>query len=563
MMSGHARSSAGLLCALAAITAGCSKGDLQADKSGTTEIQQERPQDVDRPEAEGPLVERAAETPRALPLVNGPLRPPAVAGAFYPASADVLRRDVAAYVAAAEKVALPGDVIAVITPHAGYAYCGPVAGAAFAQIEGLQPDVVVVIGGHSSQLPYGAVYSRGGFHTPLGDLPVDVACARDMLAASEALVADDTPHVEGGFAFKWPDHALECIVPFLQVVVPHAPFVPVYFNRTEVQLAGDVGRGIAAGVGRRRALVVCSTDLSHYPDAQTARQADHEMLDAIVTLDIDTILTEDRRLRTRYAARGLDCTVCGLGGVLATVVAARELGATGATLVRYQHSGDIPEGRPDRVVGYGAVVIYGKPAAAASERGGTQAMAHVDERMLNDEERVALIALARRSVETGLERQDVPAPQPLTDAMQTPCAAFVTLHKHGRLRGCIGTFDRSQPLWRVVAEFARTAAFGDRRFDPVTRDELPTLTFEISVLSPLRKLDDPLSLRLGTDGVWIVGVNGRTGTYLPQVATQTGWSKEQFLSSCAGDKARLAPDAWKDPNRATVYAYTAEVFGEH
>jgi AmmeMemoRadiSam system protein A len=182
--------------------------------------------------------------------------------------------------------------------------------------------------------------------------------------------------------------------------------------------------------------------------------------------------------------------------------------------------------------------------------------------MLSDEERAVLLALARRSVETALEGRPTPEPEKVTPAIATPAAAFVTIHKGTRLRGCIGTFDRSKRLWEVVVAFARQAAFHDSRFPPVRREELPHLQFEISVLSPLRKLDDPLDLRLGIDGVWIIGARGERGTYLPQVATETGWSKEEFLSNCARSKAGMAPDAWRDPKRATVHAYTAEVFSE-
>jgi AmmeMemoRadiSam system protein A len=232
-------------------------------------------------------------------------------------------------------------------------------------------------------------------------------------------------------------------------------------------------------------------------------------------------------------------------------------------VLRYQHSGDRPQGRRNRVVGYGAVAIYG----GAPMKDGDEAArpAADDERMLTDEQRLQLLKLARVSVEMALAGKPLPQLADIPDALKQNAAAFVTLHKRGRLRGCIGTFDRSKPLWEVVAQFARHAAFRDSRFPAVTAAELADLEFEISVLSPLRKLEDPLDLRLGVDGVWIVGSRGERGTFLPQVATDTGWSKEKFLSNCASHKAGLPADAWRDPERATVYAYTAEVFseGEH
>ena len=149
----------------------------------------------------------------------------------------------------------------------------------------------------------------------------------------------------------------------------------------------------------------------------------------------------------------------------------------------------------------------------------------------------------------------------LTPSLRTKTGAFVTLTKGGRLRGCIGTFSRDTELWQVVVEYARVAAFKDGRFRPLAREELSQIEFEISVLSPLRKLKNPLDIRLGVDGVWIKGAGGATGTYLPQVGKRFK-TKEQFLSDCTKNKARLPADAWRDPKKATVYAYTAEVFSE-
>jgi AmmeMemoRadiSam system protein A len=182
--------------------------------------------------------------------------------------------------------------------------------------------------------------------------------------------------------------------------------------------------------------------------------------------------------------------------------------------------------------------------------------------MLSDEERKDLLALARRSVETSFGGAGLPKPERMTPALETKTGGFVTLHKGGRLRGCIGTFDRSHPLWHVIAEYARHAAFQDTRFKPATQGEIPEIEFEISVLSPLKKIDNPLDIRLGTDGIWLVGSRGERGTFLPQVATETGWTKEEFLSNCASHKAGMAPDAWRDPDLCTVYTYTAEVFSE-
>jgi AmmeMemoRadiSam system protein B/AmmeMemoRadiSam system protein A len=499
---------------------------------------------------DSPLPAQPPAAPRRF--ASGPVRAPAVAGRFYPVSPDALRAAVASHLGAAERVDVPGAVIAIISPHAGYDFSGPVAGWAFGQLAGSDADVAILVGGHARSTR-AAVFACGGYGTPLGDVPVDDATARAICDAGPQAQADTAAHASA-------DHALEVLVPFLQTVRPGLPVVPVYFNTDDVQAARRVGAAIARGARGRRPVILCSTDLSHYPDAATAREADGAILDAIVSLDVDRLAAENRRVLAAYEHRGLSCAVCGLGGVIATLEAAKMLGATGARLLRYENSGDRPMGDGDRVVGYGAVVIYGSrpmedaSAAAETDTGG--------ERLLSDDERGRLLALARLSVKTSLAGEPAPQVADPTPAMASPAAAFVTLHRRGQLRGCIGTFDRSKPLWRVVVEFARHAAFSDSRFEPVTAVELAEIAFEISVLSPLRKLDDPLDIRLGVDGIWVVGSRGERGTFLPQVATETGWSKEAFLSNCASHKAGLAPDAWRDPQSATVFAYTAEVFGE-
>ena len=145
--------------------------------------------------------------------------------------------------------------------------------------------------------------------------------------------------------------------------------------------------------------------------------------------------------------------------------------------------------------------------------------------------------------------------------LNAPCGCFVTLKNGDRLRGCIGQFTSDRPLFELVGEMAKASAASDPRFaaDRITADELQELDLEISVLSPLKKTDDPLSLRLGVDGIYIKK-GFASGCFLPQVATETGWSKEEFLSYCCSHKAGLPADAWKD-DQTEVFLFTAEVFG--
>jgi AmmeMemoRadiSam system protein A len=180
---------------------------------------------------------------------------------------------------------------------------------------------------------------------------------------------------------------------------------------------------------------------------------------------------------------------------------------------------------------------------------------------MDDTQKQTLLKVAGDTVEAVIKGGKIPKPESDDPQLNAHCGCFVTLKNRGRLRGCIGRFISDIPLIELVVEMAKASATGDMRFfaDPITAGELEQLDIEISVLSPLERTSDPLSLRLGVDGIYIK--KGRTsGCFLPQVATETGWSKEEFLSYCCAHKAGLSPDAWKAPE-TEVYFFTAEVFG--
>ena len=180
---------------------------------------------------------------------------------------------------------------------------------------------------------------------------------------------------------------------------------------------------------------------------------------------------------------------------------------------------------------------------------------------MNDTQKQTLLKLARDTVVDTVKGRQRPVPATDDAQLNAECGCFVTLKNHGQLRGCIGQFTSEQPLIELVRDMAISSSSRDPRFlaDPVRKAELNELDVEISVLSPLKRTNDPLSLRLGIDGIYIK--KGRlSGCFLPQVATETGWTKEQFLSYCCAHKAGLAPDAWREGD-TEVYLFTAEVFG--
>ena len=163
---------------------------------------------------------------------------------------------------------------------------------------------------------------------------------------------------------------------------------------------------------------------------------------------------------------------------------------------------------------------------------------------------------ARLKVKDSLDGKRIAGPTTLTATLKQKCGAFVSLHKQGRLRGCIGHFGEDVPLYEIVAEMARAAAFEDPRFMPVTKDELDDIDIEISVLTPMRRIKSLDEFQLHKHGIYIKK-GYRSGTFLPQVADEVNWSKEEFVGHCAQDKAGIGWDGWKD---AELYVYEAIVF---
>jgi MEMO1 family protein len=238
--------------------------------------------------------------------------------------------------------------------------------------------------------------------------------------------------------------------------------------------------------------------------------------------------------------------LCGWTSVLALLKITEGKKNVSLQQIDYANSGDSAFGDKFRVVGYSAIAVtQEKPKQSI---------------VFSQKEQITLLAIARESICKALHSTDysyVPDDD-LTKALMTHCGAFVTLHIKGELRGCKGRFGASQPLYEVVKEMARASAFEDYRFHSVTADELKELEIEISVMTPLKKINSIDEIELGKHGIYIVkGL--ASGTFLPQVATETKWTKEEFLGHCAKDKAGLDWNGWKD---AEIFTYETIIFSE-
>jgi hypothetical protein len=476
------------------------------------------------------------------------IRPPAVAGQFYPAEASTLRAALDGFF----RDALPARAaqpVAIVVPHAGYVFSGQIAADGYRQAAAMPIETVVIVGANHTSGTFHriSVYDGAGYRTPLG-----VARVNQDLAA--ALVRD------GGGVFDaslhGAEHSVEVQVPFIQYAFPNATIVPVVVGSPDPESCRRFGRALAALAQDRRMLIVASSDLSHYPAQRDAVDVDRRTLEAIAGLKTDA-LAGAVNLTASVQSRGVATCACGEGPIRVAMEAARALGALRGTVISYANSADTAVGDPDRVVGYGAVIFgRGEPGVDVTALKGpaadaTGALDAVDKRVL--------VRLVRESIARYLTTETLPLPRGGSPKLLRDAGAFVTLRKHGELRGCIGRLEPEGTLLRLVATLALDSAFKDPRFPPVKAGELNDLEVEVSVLTPMKTVSGPDAIVPGHDGV-VLRVGDRSAVFLPQVATEQGWNRVELLDNLAL-KAGLPAHAWRDRN-ARFLTFQADVFSE-
>ncbi len=487
-----------------------------------------------------------------------PARPPAVAGAFYPEAAGALREEVERHLGRADPTAPAGGVVrALIVPHAGYAYSAPTAAFAYKLLAGRErPSRVVLIGpSHFTRL-FGAcsVAQFSAYDTPLGRVPVDVE-AVERLTRRQPFHAMRYPHVR--------EHCLEVQLPFLQALWPEPPkIVPILVGRLSPAQCRAAAAGIAEIV-EEDTLIVVSTDFTHYGRgfAPFGKEGGEKLLERIEALDMEGvrhIKALDAEAFGRYH-EGRNPTVCGGQPVRIALTLLESWPEARAQFLRWANSGGTT-GQADYCVSYVAAAAL-SPAGCLPEMKSPQPNRQSeDEPPLSNEDRRFLLDLARASVERAARGE--PAAEgdegAVPPSLRRNGAAFVTLKREGRLRGCIGHVVARGSLCRCVREVAAAAA-RDPRFPPVRPDEPAEIELEISVLGPMKLARGVEDVEVGRDGLMVVA-GRRSGVLLPQVATENGWTARQFIEQTCR-KAGLPPDAWQWDG-TSIYRFTATVFGE-
>jgi len=497
----------------------------------------------------------ASPQPPPTPLAEQ-VRPACVAGSWYPGDPDELAAMVDQMLSAVEPV--DGAPVGLIVPHAGYVYSGPVAAVGFRQMD--QADYsarVAVIIASDHQHPLSdpiSVWAEGGFETPLGIVPVDEELAQALIETDPRIAFDPAAH-EG-------EHPIEIELPFLQRACPGCRIVPVLMGTDDEDTVRTLADALLETLPGRQAIVIASSDLSHYPSYEDALVVDGATLAAIRTGDPARVRDAVATSMSKGTPNLATCA-CGMGPILVTMRVAQGLGADTVSVLHYANSGDSPAGDRGQVVGYGAVMLW-----------------RYEPPDLTETQREELLALARTTIREYLETDQIPDYEPDDPVLTRRSGTFVTLRQGGQLRGCIGHTVADLPLYQMIQQTAVAAATKDPRFPPLTPEDLadadPSLEIEISILSPFRPVTDVTQIQVGTHGLAILK-GSHQGLLLPQVPLEQGWDRETFLeelcrkaglpSACWQEEAAdIDPDARTDARSTSaasaIYAFTAVVFGE-
>lgn len=468
-----------------------------------------------------------------------------LAGRWYEGRPDRLRAELKEWMDAVSGEPM-ADVCALILPHAGYRWSGPTAAHGVRQVRGRSFDRVIVIGPSHHYFMENLAHLSPCTHwsTPLGEVPLDTAFIEDLRRHS---CFGCLPGVDEE------EHSVQIEIPLLQAALGSFRLVPVVVGRLDAATACTMGR-ILAGRIDVRTLVVASSDFTHYGENYDYVPFRDDIEANIRKLDMgafEAIRTGRADVFYEYVAKH-GTTICGRQALRVLL----EMLAPGAEfrLLKYDTSGRI-SGDFTNSVSYLSIAV----------RGGWRKEGPVPadpEGPLGEKDRRLLLQLARRALEFRLQEGRMPEVEELgievTEAMRRPRAAFVTLHREGRLRGCIGGLVATRPLYREVMIRAVQAALEDSRFVPVGAKELPELRLEISALTAPRPVASPREIVLGRHGI-LLEKGGRSAVYLPQVATEQGWGLEETLDHLS-EKAGLSPGAWREG--ASFQVFEAEVFGE-
>ena len=465
------------------------------------------------------------------------IRQPVVAGSFYTANPEVLSQQIDYYLKNVPLEDAFEKPIGLISPHAGYMYSGQVAAYAYKQVEGRKYDAVVVIApSHQVYFPGASVDDKEGYRTPLGVVPVEIDLVHKIM--EQIPLISHYPHAHTQ------EHSLEVQVPFLQMVLKEFRLVPIVMGDQDLTTSEKIAKAMADIIKKYEVLVVASSDLSHYHPYDEAKCLDQKVINCINNYDPRGLATGLRQHKTE---------ACGGGPIITALLIGQHLGANRAKVVKYANSGDVT-GDYSGVVGYAAGVIYKNNTARKKKNERKKAGIDLG---LKENEKKLLHQIVKETIKNRLEGKPLPSFKIDSKTLKELRGAFVSLHKEGMLRGCIGHIKGDRPLHETIKDMSIAAAFEDPRFPPLSREEFEQVKIEISVLTPFKKITDIDEIEVGKHGIYMIK-GFYSGILLPQVATEYGWDRITFLEHTCS-KAGLHKDAWKE-NDTEIYIFSADVF---
>jgi AmmeMemoRadiSam system protein B/AmmeMemoRadiSam system protein A len=420
------------------------------------------------------------------------IRSPVVAGQFYPEAPDQLRSMIGEFV---DEEAAREDVIGLVLPHAGYMYSGPVAGATLSRIK--FKDTFVIIGpSHTGRGKPFSIMTEGVWKTPLGEVEIDSELGKQILASSKYLKEDNIAHQY--------EHSIEVQLPFLQYFKSDVKIVPIIISYAKGDVYKEIGKEIAKGIKElnREAIIIASSDMNHYEPQNVTQEKDDQAIEAMLDMDEDELIKR---------VQEFNITMCGYATAVSLICAAKELGAKGAELVGHMTSGDTT-GDYGSVVGYAGMIITAMSPLAK---------------------------LAKETVETYVTEGEVPEPpKELTPEMKERAGVFVSIHKLGALRGCIGTFEpATDNVAEEIINNAISSATRDPRFAPIAPGELEDLEYSVDVLTTPEPVESREELEPRKYGV-IVEAGYSRGLLLPDLEGVD--TVEQQIDICR-QKAGISP----------------------
>jgi hypothetical protein len=475
-------------------------------------------------------------------------RQPVAAGRFYPADKETLTKDLSQLFETCKKSTDNRIVRAIISPHAGYMFSGKIAASAFSTIpnNAVYKNIFIIGSSHVMAFDGASVYNTGNYITPLGIVKVNKEIGDILIKENKVFNFPVNAHIQ--------EHSIEVQLPFIQYYFKEKSLiVPIIIGTEDEQTIKKISDALKPWFTSDN-LFIISSDFSHYPPYKEAVDLDNATAMSIISDNRETFLNTLRKNSAKNVP-GLATSMCGWTSGLTLLYLTEGNNDLEFKLIDYCNSGDSQYGGKNEVVGYNAIAVFEK-----KQKNG-DIPESVKDFSFSNEEKVLLFKIAKNSIwsrlsekkEIELNEKEMPA------KLKIPMGAFVTLKIDGALRGCIGRFISSDPLYKVVQASAFSSAFEDPRFSPLTSEEFKKTDFEITVLGPLKKINNINEIVLGKHGIYIKK-DFRSGTMLPQVAIENGWTVEEFLGYTSREKAGLGWDGWRD---AEIFIYEGVVLEDN